>query len=361
VPAPRESPARDYGRYEDRGEFAGSAPAARETADAAGTAGGHGDGGAVRGEHIHNPPGAPPARRQPPTAAPPPSTPAPLPAVAAGPAAPAPAPPAPSAPAAPPRPTAPPPSARGGEAYDITGERAADRAGDRAAEIARDAGGGPYGAAPGDPCAPAHVPQRHSVRAQVLAGLREALLSGELAPGEVYSAPALGARFGVSATPVREAMQQLVTEGAVETVPNRGFRVAECSDRDQSELAEIRVWLEIPAVLRAARRVPPESWDELRPLAEDTLTAAACGDCAAYAETDRAFHTAVLRMAGNEQLVAIAEDVQRRAQRRPMPLAPARRAAELLGAASEHVALLDALRVRDLTAVERLLHGHVTS
>ena len=49
--------------------------------------------------------------------------------------------------------------------------------------------------------------------------------TGELCPGEVYSAPALGERFGVSATPVREAMQQLALEGAVEVVPNRGFRV----------------------------------------------------------------------------------------------------------------------------------------
>ena len=44
-------------------------------------------------------------------------------------------------------------------------------------------------------------------------------------PGELYSAPALAERYGVSATPVREAMQQLAGEGAVEVVPNRGFRV----------------------------------------------------------------------------------------------------------------------------------------
>lgn len=311
-PAPSDVPAEAQGEaqgstYAERERAVGESAAVRESAAAD-----HGGDEAVRGEHIHNPPGAPPA----------PHSPA-----------------APAFPAEPSRRSAPLPGARGGEAYGTDGIIVPG----------------------GDACGGERTPQRHSVRAQVLAALREALLYGELAPGEVYSAPALGARFGVSATPVREAMQQLVTEGAVETVPNRGFRVAECSDRDQSELAEIRVWLEVPAVLRAARRVPPESWDELRPLADDTLTAAACGDCAAYAETDRAFHTAVLRMGGNEQLVVIAEDVQRRAQRRPMPLAPARRAAELLGEASEHVALLDALRIHDLAAVERLLHGHVTS
>src|SRR4051812_18079517 len=58
------------------------------------------------------------------------------------------------------------------------------------------------------------VIERTSVRGQVLDALRAALVSGDLVPGEVYSGPALGERFGVSATPVREAMQQLAREGA---------------------------------------------------------------------------------------------------------------------------------------------------
>ncbi|GAA3078066.1 hypothetical protein GCM10020254_22790 [Streptomyces goshikiensis] len=72
---------------------------------------------------------------------------------------------------------------------------------------------------------PAQKVLRHSVRGQVLDALRAALVDGDLVPGEIYSGPALGERFGVSATPVREAMQQLALEGAVECLPNRGFRV----------------------------------------------------------------------------------------------------------------------------------------
>lgn len=74
---------------------------------------------------------------------------------------------------------------------------------------------------------PRPVIQRSSVRGQIVDALRAALVAGDLRPGEVYSAPVLGERFGVSATPVREAMQQLAIEGAVEVVPNRGFRVVE--------------------------------------------------------------------------------------------------------------------------------------
>ncbi|MGW7368742.1 GntR family transcriptional regulator, partial [Streptomyces sp. NPDC054841] len=121
-----------------------------------------------------------------------------------------------------------------------------------------------------EPPAPGTVVRRHSVRGQILQALRAALVSGELRPGEVYSAPALGMRFGVSATPVREAMQQLALEGAVETVPNRGFRVTRRSARELAELAEVRALLEVPVMLRLARTVPAARWAELWPLAEAT-------------------------------------------------------------------------------------------
>ncbi|MDR3081730.1 MAG: GntR family transcriptional regulator, partial [Streptomyces sp.] len=143
------------------------------------------------------------------------------------------------------------------------------------------------------------VVQRASVRGQVLDALRTALVAGELEPGEVYSAPALGERFGVSATPVREAMQQLALEGAVEVVPNRGFRVVVRGARELAELAEVRALIEVPVMLRLARTVPAERWAELRPLAEATVRAASAGCPATYAESDRAFHRAVLTLAGN--------------------------------------------------------------
>ncbi|MER5882938.1 GntR family transcriptional regulator [Streptomyces sp. NPDC001941] len=209
-----------------------------------------------------------------------------------------------------------------------------------------------------EPPAPRLV-QRHSVRGQVLDALRTALVSGDLVPGEVYSAPALGERLGVSATPVREAMQQLAVEGAVEVVPNRGFRVVRRTPRELAELAEVRALIEVPVMLRLARSEPAARWDELRPLAEATVAAAARGDRARYAEADRAFHRAVLRLAGNEQLVAVAEDLHRRSQW-PLVSAPVARRADLVADAAEHTALLDALAAQDLPVVQSLVREHFT-
>lgn len=208
------------------------------------------------------------------------------------------------------------------------------------------------------PRRPRSLPERHSVRAQVLAALRDALATGELVAGEVYSAPVLAERYGVSPTPVREAMQQLVSEGTVETVPNRGFRVAGRSAEDVAELAEVRVALEVPAVVRLGGTLAAERWDELRPLAEATVSAASVGDRVAYAEADRCFHRALLQLTGNRHLVLVAEDLHRKAQA-PTLLGPLPSTAELLADALEHTALLDALRRRDVGAAERVAREHL--
>ncbi|WP_231626770.1 GntR family transcriptional regulator [Streptomyces apocyni] len=207
-----------------------------------------------------------------------------------------------------------------------------------------------------EPPAPV-LPVRHSVRGQILDALRAALVGGELVPGEVYSAPVLGERFGVSATPVREAMQQLAHEGAVEVIPNRGFRVAERTPREAAELAEVRALLEVPVVLRLARTLPSERWAELWPLAEAAAGAAARGDVASYGDADRAFHRALLALSGNQQLVLISDDLHRRAQW-PLARGPLTRRADLVVNAAQHTTLLEALTNQDLEAVQPLMHAH---
>ncbi|SES46833.1 DNA-binding transcriptional regulator, GntR family [Streptomyces sp. yr375] len=205
---------------------------------------------------------------------------------------------------------------------------------------------------------PRAVVQRASVRGQILDALRTALVTGELQPGEVYSAPVLGERFGVSATPVREAMQQLALEGAVEVVPNRGFRVIVRGTRELAELAEVRALIEVPVMLRLARTVPAERWAELRPLAEASMCAAASGCRATYAEADRVFHRAVLALSGNEQLADIAEDLHRRSQWPLVGGTVSRGCADLVADAMEHMALLEALAARDVDVVRALVRGH---
>ncbi len=202
--------------------------------------------------------------------------------------------------------------------------------------------------------------RRVSVRGQILDALRAALVEGELAPGEVYSAPVLGERFGVSATPVREAMQQLAGEGAVEVVPNRGFRVICHSARELAELAEVRALIEVPVVLRLAGSIPAGRWAELSALAEATALPAGCADRVGYAVSDRAFHRALLGLGGNQQLVRTVDELHRRAQWPRLSGHPSCHRAALLAHAAQHTVLLDALSARDLPLVESLVRDHFT-
>lgn len=198
---------------------------------------------------------------------------------------------------------------------------------------------------------------RHSVRGQILEALRTALVDGDLVQGEIYSGPALGERFGVSATPVREAMQQLALEGAVECLPNRGFRVLPRTRNELAELAEVRALLELPVILELARTVDAGVWAALRPAADSAAQAAASGDLARYAEADRAFHRAVLALSGNSQLLLVTDDVHRRAR---WPVSGPTRfpRADLPADAAQHAAMLDALSAGDLALAESVIREH---
>src|SRR3954463_6253791 len=148
-----------------------------------------------------------------------------------------------------------------------------------------------------------------SYRERVADALRAALIAGELRPGEVYSAPGLAARFGVSATPVREAMLDLAKEGLVDTVPNKGFRVTAVSEEQLDEYTHIRSLIEIPTTAGLASTADPVSLEALRPAAREIVQAAVSGDLIAYVEADIRFHLGLLALAGNAHLVEVVGDL----------------------------------------------------
>ena len=199
---------------------------------------------------------------------------------------------------------------------------------------------------------------RRRYRDQVADALRAALIAGELKPGEVYSAPGLAARFGVSATPVREAMLDLVREGLVDTVPNKGFRVTEVSERQLDEYTQIRELIEIPVLVGLARTADRERLEALRPQAREIVTAASQGDLIGYLEADRRFHLALLALAGNEHLVAVVDDLRKRS--RLFGLRELAEAGKLESSGQEHLELLDALIAGDEEAVRGCMAHHLS-
>jgi DNA-binding GntR family transcriptional regulator len=198
---------------------------------------------------------------------------------------------------------------------------------------------------------------RPSVRVRVAHALRAALVAGQMRPGEIHSAPVLAARFGVSATPVREAMLDLVKEGLVETVPNKGFRVTELSDRQLDEITGIRLLLEVPTTVRAGALLSESDLAGLRPMAQLIVAAAEVKDLIAYVEHDRRFHLRLLAACGNEQLLGLVGDL--RARSRLYGLTRLAESGELVAAAREHVLLLDRIATGDLPGLDRLITTHI--
>ena len=213
--------------------------------------------------------------------------------------------------------------------------------------------------------APQHIPdlpvlggRKPSHRERVADALRAALITGELRPGEVYSAPGLAARFGVSATPVREAMLDLVREGLVDTVPNKGFRVTAVSEKQLDEYTHIRSLIEIPTTVGLATTADPADLEALRPIARDIVASARSGDLIAYVEADLGFHLGLLALAGNDHLVEVVRDLRRRS--RLYGLTALVEAGRLQASAEEHLELLDALLARDEKAVAEVMTRHLS-
>ncbi|MFP8884572.1 MULTISPECIES: GntR family transcriptional regulator [Streptomyces] len=198
--------------------------------------------------------------------------------------------------------------------------------------------------------------QEH-LRDQVANALRAALIAGELRPGVIYSAPTLAAEYGVSATPVREAMLDLAHEGLVESVRNKGFRVTELSERDLDEFTEIRALIEIPTVGKVARSATREQLEALRPTAEEIVAAARAGDLIGYLEADRRFHLGLLALAGNSRLVETVGDLRKRS--RLYGLTELAEAGALVASAREHAELLDFMLAGDAAAAEEHMRHHL--
>jgi DNA-binding GntR family transcriptional regulator len=200
-------------------------------------------------------------------------------------------------------------------------------------------------------------PPRPSLREEIARSIQAALISGEMLPGQIYSAPTLAESFGVSATPVREALLYLTKEGFVEPVRNRGFRVTAVSAKDVREICELRLMLEVPSVGQVAALAPHEGIESLLPLADEIEEAARERDLITYLDMDTKFHLAMLRLLDNDRLVDLIGRL--RGQMRAIGLSAAYASGGLLAAALEHRELLELVGKGDVEGSKALVRKHI--
>lgn len=199
---------------------------------------------------------------------------------------------------------------------------------------------------------------RRSLRDEITQLLRAAVMAGELEPGMTYSAPSLAEQFGVSATPVREAMLDLDKEGLVEIVRNKGFRVTTPTAKELDDITELRALVEIPTIRALAERgVAPPDLARLRPLAAEIEAAAGRRDFVAHVALDLEFHLALLELAGNPRIVELVRSL--RMHSRLYGLRDESHREALFASWHEHAELLDRIEAGDAEGAEAVMRSHI--
>lgn len=192
-------------------------------------------------------------------------------------------------------------------------------------------------------------------RDRVFQLVRQDILNCELKPGEELREADLAKRYGVSKTPVRDAMQKLEFEGLVDIEPRRGHRVRPISMRDAEDILDLRAILESAVVTKIARTAAAEELARL-----DLLRQGNTNSVQEFAEYNRGFHASLAAMSGNrrlaEETVRVMEFYDRLAI---VSLTIYSREGGFDGPLADHNSIIDALQARNGRLAGRLVREHV--
>ena len=207
------------------------------------------------------------------------------------------------------------------------------------------------------PRAPAAPPARANLAEQVYATLKGQIHDFQLVAGDRFSEAELGARLGVSRTPVREALFRLRNEGFLEVEPKLGWFVKPIDFAKLEELYDLRTVLELSSVLRLCNRNAEPA--ELEALKDIWLVAAAdrLSDARQVGANDEQFHATLVRAAGNSEMARVHWDVTERI--RIIRHLDFTRLDRIEATYTEHAKILRAVMQRKADQAQLLLKSHI--
>ncbi len=197
------------------------------------------------------------------------------------------------------------------------------------------------------------------LREVVFNSLREAIISGELEPGERLMEVQLAEKMGVSRTPVREAIRKLELEGLVIMIPRKGTHVAELSSRDIIDVLEVRANLDGLATALATDRITPEELKSLELASRQLEINIKKQNIHGIIKKDVEFHDIIYTASRNERLINIIFNLREQVQRyRVIYLNEFSHSNEVL---KEHNAILNAMQKKDRSLAQHLAENHITN
>ncbi len=187
--------------------------------------------------------------------------------------------------------------------------------------------------------------------------LRQAILRGELSPGERLMEIQLAERLGVSRTPIREAIRKLELEGLVLMIPRKGAEVAKISEKSLRDVLEVRRSLEELAAELACSRMTDAQIEELARARDEFEKAVGKGDIMEMAESDERFHDVIYNGTGNARLVQILNNLREQIYRYRLEYIKDEDKRQVL--LVEHDNILRAIRARHVTEAKEAMREHI--
>lgn len=189
--------------------------------------------------------------------------------------------------------------------------------------------------------------------------LREAILKGELKPGERLMELQLAAKLGVSRTPIREAIRMLEQEGLAVTIPRKGAEVAKMTEKDMKDVLQVREALDELAATIACEQISQEELEELRRTMREFEEYLKTKDVKKIAEADVLFHDIIYRATGNPKLVNMVNNLREQMYRYRVEYLKDEKNYPIL--VKEHSEIVEGLSRKDKKKVTAAMREHVVN
>jgi len=187
--------------------------------------------------------------------------------------------------------------------------------------------------------------------------LRQAILKGELEPGERLMEIRLAKKLGVSRTPIREAIRKLELEGLVIMIPRRGAEVAGITEKSLRDVLEVRRCLEELAVELAVARMNEEDVKRLEEARIEFREALKTDDMIRIAQADERFHDVIFAGTYNDKLVSLLNNLRDQMYRYRLEYIKDKGKRQIL--LIEHENILNAVKTRNLELGKRAMREHI--
>ncbi|MCP1100876.1 DNA-binding GntR family transcriptional regulator [Aequitasia blattaphilus] len=189
--------------------------------------------------------------------------------------------------------------------------------------------------------------------------LRQAILKGELKPGERLMEVRLANKLGVSRTPIREAIRKLELEGLVVMIPRRGAEVAEITEKSLLDVMEVRLTLEELCVQLACQRMTEEQVVELKEAADEFKKITTTKNLTSVAQADVDFHDIIYQSTDNKKLVQLLNNLREQMYRYRVEYLKSEEVYPQLIA--EHEAIIDKIEQGDEKGAKKIMGAHIVN